>query len=73
MNPTDDEEQLADLAKGLSRVDVDPDRAHRIQQRVRHDLGAGPPKLRFVMPILVGMFSTITFVWALYKVWQALR
>ncbi|MFT3691643.1 MAG: hypothetical protein QM831_00795 [Kofleriaceae bacterium] len=68
-----DQERLADIAKGLTHVDMDPDHAIRIRDRVRHDLGKGPPKVRFVMPIVVGLLSTITFVWAIYKVWQSLR
>lgn len=68
-----DQESLTDLAKGLSRVDMDPEHALRIRDRARHDLGKGPPKIRLVMPILVGLLSTVTFVWALYKVWQSLR
>jgi hypothetical protein len=69
----DDATKLADLAKGLARVDLDHERAQRIAQLARRDVGHGPPKSRLVLPILVGLLVTITLVWALIHVYESLR
>jgi hypothetical protein len=69
----DDAKQLADLAKGLPGVDLDVASADRIAQVARRSVGHGPPKLRLVLPILVGVLVSITLVWALFHVYEALR
>jgi hypothetical protein len=69
----DDAAKLADLAKGLARVDLDHESAQRIAHVARQDVGHGPPKLRLVLPILVGVLVTITLAWALIHAYQALQ
>jgi hypothetical protein len=68
-----DATKLADLAKGLARVDLDQQSAQRIAQLTRRDVGHGPPKRRLVLPILVGLLVTITLVWALIHVYESLQ
>jgi len=69
----DDATKLADLAKGLPSADLDVPSAERIAQATRRSVGHGPPKIRFVLPILVGLLVTITLGWALFHVYAALR
>jgi hypothetical protein len=71
--PEDDAMELKQLAGGLPAVDVDPASADRIAVRVRHDLGHGPPKRRLIEAILIGILVALTFVWAFYEAYEALR
>jgi len=73
MTDQDDATKLADLAKGLPSADLDAPSAERIAKVARQSVGHGPPKVRFVLPILVGLLVTITLVWALFHVYEALR
>ena len=70
---TNDDDALKDLAKGLPPVDLDQQSAQRIAQLARRDVGHGPPKTRLVLPILVGLLVTLTLVWTLIHVYEALR
>jgi hypothetical protein len=63
-----DDNQLADLAKRLPSLDVDPSSAQRIVQIARR----GPARIRLVLPIIVGIVSAITLVWALIHAYQTL-
>ncbi|MEO8842546.1 MAG: hypothetical protein ABI591_15665 [Kofleriaceae bacterium] len=70
---TNDDDALKDLAKGLPPVDLDSQSAQRIAQLARRGVDHGPPRTRWVLPILVGLLVTITLVWALFHVYEALQ
>jgi hypothetical protein len=73
MTTEDDTAALEKLARGLPAVDVDPARAAQIAQVARRDVGHGTPKRRIIEAILVAILTTVTFVWAIFKVYEALR
>lgn len=73
MTTEDDAADLVKLAGGLPAVDVEPVRAAQIVQIARRDVGHGPPKRRIVEAIFVALLVTTTLVWAIYKVYEALR
>jgi hypothetical protein len=73
MTAEDDRVDLQRLAGGLPPIDVDPARAAQIAQAARRDVGQGPPRRRIIEAVLVAILVTATFVWALFKVYEALR
>jgi hypothetical protein len=66
---TDDTDRLRELGRELPALDLDPDAAARIARAARR----GPPRRRFIEPVLVALFAASFLAWALYKVCEAFR
>jgi len=69
---TDDEDdatKLAELARGMPTIDLDPATAARIAQRARH--GAGLTRL--IEPALAAGFAISYLAWAISKIVEVLR
>jgi len=67
----DDSKRIAEL--DFARIDVDAERAERIAQRARLDLGRGPSPWRFGEPVLVAILVAGVLGWAIVKVVELLR
>lgn len=61
----DDDADFVALGRALPTPDVDATTAQRIALRARVDLGKGPPRRRFWLPILVGVPAAIYAAWAI--------
>ena len=57
----------------LRAIDVDAASAERIAHRARRGLGHAPSPARFLEPVLIAIFSTGMFAWAVVKVLEVLR
>lgn len=69
---TDDEDdatKLAELARGMPTIDLDPATAARIAQRARH--GAGLTRL--IEPAIAAGFAISYLAWAISKIVEVLR
>ena len=64
----DDAIQLAELARELPTLDLDPASAARIVQRARHGAGLA----RLLEPVLAAAFVTGYLAWAISKILEAL-
>ena len=65
----DDAIKLAELARALPTIDLDPTTAARIAQRARH--GAGLTRL--IEPAIAAGFAISYLAWAISKILEALR
>jgi hypothetical protein len=68
MSDERDDHGSAELGAALPAPDLDTTTAERIALRARADLGAGPPKRRWILPIAVGIPATAYVVWTLCQV-----
>jgi hypothetical protein len=64
----DDAAKLAELARELPTIDLDPVSAARIARRARQGAGLA----RYVEPVLAAAFVTSYLAWAISKVLEAL-
>jgi hypothetical protein len=65
----DDAAKLAELARALPTIDLDPTTAARIARRARHGAGLA----RLIEPALAAAFVTSYLAWAISKILEALR
>lgn len=68
MSDERDDRGFAELGAALPAPDLDSTTAERIALRARADLGAGPPKRRFILPIVVGVPALAYVVWTVCRV-----
>ena len=66
-------DDLQEIGKQLTSIDVDDASAQMIAHRARRSVGRGPSPRRFVEPVLVAIFATSFFAWALLKVIEVFR
>ncbi|MEO7736104.1 MAG: hypothetical protein ABIY55_34420 [Kofleriaceae bacterium] len=64
----DDASKLAELARELPTLDLDPASAARIVERARHGAGLA----RLIEPVLAAAFVTGYLAWAISKILEAL-
>jgi len=63
----DPRDELSEISKQLTVIDVDDSSARRIVDRARLDVGRGPSLKRFVEPVLVAIFATSVLGWVTLK------
>jgi len=73
MTYDDDAAKLTELGRALPGIDLDASSAARIAQRARWNIGRGPSLMRFVEPAIAAVLAASYLVWAIAKVFEALR
>jgi len=73
MTYKDDAAKLTELGRELAGIDLDANSAARIALRARRNIGRGPSLLRFVEPAIAAVLAGSYLVWALARVFEALR
>jgi hypothetical protein len=70
---TDDDPAPGALGDQLPLIDLPPDRAARIAQRARHQLGHGLPLAARLEPFVVAAAALGYLAWAIARVLEGLR
>jgi len=69
---TDDESQLHELSRELPAIDLDATTAERIALQARQDIGKGPPRRRWILPIIAAIVAIGYAVWGILKLIELL-
>ena len=67
-----DRDDLVELHKHLTPIDVDHASAELISRRARQSVGRGPSPLRFLEPAIVVLLTTSFFTWMVLKLVEVL-
>jgi hypothetical protein len=69
----DDAAKLAEPGRALPAIDVDATSADRIIRSARRHVGRGPSLVRLIEPAIAAALVTSYLVWAIARVFEALR